>query len=110
MINQVTLLGKVQGTPVVKTTQNGTAVLNFVLVTTEKRGETFESHYHRVSMFGYRVPQTAPMLTEGAEALVIGKIWARQLSNTTYPVEIVASIIRVSMPPVKEQMPEWQGN
>jgi hypothetical protein len=107
-LNRVTLLGRVKE-PRTGRTSVGTPTLSFVCVTTEKRGDAYESHRHRVVAFGTPAERTAALIREGVEVIVDGKLWQRRNEHGQDVTEIVANILRVTGPPQAEQPPGSPG-
>jgi single-strand DNA-binding protein len=98
MVNKVILIGNLGADPEVRYTQNGTAVANFRMATTEtwkKEGEKEElTEWHRVVAFGRLGQICGEYLSKGSKVYIEGRIqtrkWEDRDGNPRYTTEIVA--------------------
>jgi len=98
MVNKVILIGNLGADPEVRYTQNGTAVANFRMATTEtwkKEGEKEElTEWHRVVVFGRLAEICGEYLSKGSKVYIEGRIqtrkWEDRDGNPRYTTEIVA--------------------
>ena len=101
MLNEVTLIGNLGKEPELKYTNNGSAVCNLNLATTESwvdkaSGEKKESvEWHRVNLFGKLAEIAGQYLSKGSKVYIRGKIqtrkWQDKEGNDRYTTEIVVS-------------------
>lgn len=98
-MNQVTLLGRSGANAEIKYAQNGTAILNLSIATSEKQGETWVSTWHKVVVFGKTAENISQVCFKGTEVFVYGKIanrkWTDKNGNEKTSTEIIANWIRV---------------
>jgi single-strand DNA-binding protein len=98
MINKVILIGNLGADPEVRYTQNGTAVTNFRLATTEKFKQNDEwkeqTEWHRVVAFGRLGEICGEYLSKGSKVYIEGRLqtrkWEDRDGNARYTTEIVA--------------------
>lgn len=98
MVNKVILIGNLGADPEVRYTQNGTAVANFRLATTEtwtKEGKKEEqTEWHRVVAFARLGEICGEYLSKGSKVYVEGRLqtrkWEDRDGNARYTTEIVA--------------------
>jgi len=98
MINKVILIGNLGADPEVRYTQNGTAVTNFRVATTEsfkKDGERQEqTEWHRVVAFGRLGEICGEYLSKGSKVYIEGRLqtrkWEDRDGNARYTTEIIA--------------------
>ena len=106
MVNKVILIGNLGADPEVRYTQNGTAVANFRLATTEtwkKEGGKEElTEWHRVVTFGRLAEICGEYLSKGSKVYVEGRIqtrkWEDRDGNPRYTTEIVAREMKMLSP------------
>ena len=98
MINKVILIGNLGADPEVRYTQNGTAVTNFRLATTEKFKQNDEwkeqTEWHRVVAFRRLGEICGEYLSKGSKVYIEGRLqtrkWEDRDGNARYTTEIVA--------------------
>ncbi len=99
-VNKVILIGNLGKDPEVRTTQDGTKIVNFTLATSETwndraSGERKEkTEWHRVVIFNDRVADVAErFLKKGAKVYVEGSLqtrkWTDQSGQERYTTEVV---------------------
>ena len=103
MFNQAIIMGNLGRDPEVRQTNNGAAVANMSVATSERwrdqNGERQErTEWHRVVVFGSQADKVVePYLRKGSSVLVRGKIttrkWQDQDGNDRYTTEIIANEI-----------------
>ena len=106
MVNKVILIGNLGADPEVRYTQNGTAVANFRVATTEtwkKEGEREEqTEWHRVVTFGRLAEICGEYLSKGSKVYIEGRIqtrkWEDRDGNPRYTTEIVAREMKMLSP------------
>ncbi len=106
MVNKVILIGNLGADPEVRYSQNGTAVANFRVATTEtwkKEGEKEEqTEWHRVVTFGRLAEICGEYLSKGSKVYIEGRIqtrkWEDRDGNTRYTTEIVAREMKMLSP------------
>jgi single-strand DNA-binding protein len=106
MVNKVILIGNLGADPEVRYTQNGTAVANFRVATTEtwkKEGEKEElTEWHRIVTFGRLAEICGEYLSKGSKVYIEGRIqtrkWDDRDGNTRYTTEIVAREMKMLSP------------
>ena len=106
MVNKVILIGNLGADPEVRYTQNGTAVANFRMATTEtwkKEGEKEElTEWHRVVAFGRLGQICGEYLSKGSKVYIEGRIqtrkWEDRDGNPRYTTEIVAREMKMLSP------------
>lgn len=99
-INRVTLLGNLGSDPELRFTQNGQAVLNMRIATTETyldkdKQRQERTDWHNVVLWGKRAEALAKFLGKGSSLLVEGSIrtssYDDREGNKRYKTEIIAS-------------------
>ena len=98
MVNKVILIGNLGADPEVRYSQNGTAVANFRVATTEtwkKEGGKEElTEWHRIVTFGRLAEICGEYLSKGSKVYIEGRIQTRSYEdrdgNKRYITEIVA--------------------
>src|SRR5210317_1652265 len=106
MVNKVILIGNLGADPEVRYAQNGTAVANFRIATTEtwkKEGEKEEqTEWHRVVTFGRLAEICGEYLSKGSKVYIEGRIqtrkWEDRDGNPRYTTEIVAREMKMLSP------------
>jgi single-strand DNA-binding protein len=106
MINKVILIGNLGADPEMRYTQNGTAVANFRVATTEtwkKDGEREEqTEWHRVVAFGRLGEICGEYLSKGSKVYVEGRLqtrkWEDRDGNPRYTTEVVAREMKMLSP------------
>lgn len=106
MINKAILIGNLGADPEMRYTQNGSAVANFNLATTEtwtKDGKKEEkTEWHRVVAFQRLGEICGEYLSKGSRVYIEGKIQTRQWEdregNKKYTTEIVAREMKMLSP------------
>jgi single-strand DNA-binding protein len=106
MVNKVILIGNLGADPEVRYSQNGTAVANFRVATTEtwkKEGEKEElTEWHRVVTFGRLAEICGEYLSKGSKVYIEGRIqtrkWEDRDGNPRYTTEIVAREMKMLSP------------
>lgn len=104
MINKATLVGNVGADPEVKYLQNGTAVANFSVATTDKwkdkdSGEIQSAtEWHRIVCFNRTAEVVGEYVKKGMQVYVEGKIqhrsWEKEDGTKAYITEIKAPIVK----------------
>ena len=104
-LNKAMLIGHLGQDPEVKTLQNGTAVCNLSLATTEKwkdknSGEMKElTEWHRVSIFGKLAEIAGQYCRKGSQIYIEGKLrtrkWQDKNGADRYTTEIVADELQL---------------
>ena len=106
MINKVILIGNLGADPEVRYTQNGTAVANFRVATTEtwkKEGNKEElTEWHRIVAFARLAEICGEYLAKGSKVYIEGRLqtrkWEDRDGNTRYTTEIVAREMKMLSP------------
>lgn len=107
MINKAILIGNLGRDPEVRYTQNGTAVANFSIATSEKwkdknTGEMQErTEWHRIVTFGKLAEICGEYLSKGRQVYIEGRLQTRsweQEGVTRYTTEIVANDMKMLGP------------
>ena len=106
MINKAILIGNLGADPEVRYTQNGAAVANFNIATTEswvKEGAKEErTEWHRIVAFGKLGEICGEYLAKGSKVYIEGRIQTRQWDdkdgNKRYTTEIVARDMKMLTP------------
>jgi single-strand DNA-binding protein len=106
MVNKVILIGNLGADPEMRYTQNGTAVANFRIATTEtwkKEGEKEElTEWHRVVAFGRLAQICGEYLSKGSKVYIEGRIqtrkWEDRDGNPRYTTEIIAREMKMLSP------------
>ena len=106
MVNKVILIGNLGADPEVRYAQNGRAVANFRLATTEtwkREGEKEEqTEWHRVVTFGRLAEICGEYLSKGSKVYIEGRIqtrkWEDRDGNARYTTEIVAREMKMLSP------------
>jgi single-strand DNA-binding protein len=106
MINKVILIGNLGADPEVRYTQNGTAVANFRIATTEtwkREGEKEEqTEWHRIVTFGRLAEICGEYLSKGSKVYIEGRLqtrkWEDRDGNPRYTTEVVAREMKMLSP------------
>jgi len=106
MVNKVILIGNLGADPEVRYTQNGTAVANFRIATTEtwkKEGEKEEqTEWHRIVTFARLAEICGEYLSKGSRVYIEGRLqtrkWEDRDGNPRYTTEIVAREMKMLSP------------
>ena len=107
MINKAILIGNLGRDPEVRYTQNGMAVANFSIATSEKwkdknTGEMQErTEWHRIVAFGKLGEICGEYLSKGRQVYIEGRLQTRSWEQdgvTRYTTEIVASDMKMLGP------------
>ncbi len=106
MVNKVILIGNLGADPEVRYAQNGTAVANFRIATTEtwkKDGNKEEmTEWHRIVAFGRLGEICGEYLSKGSKVYIEGRLqtrkWDDRDGNTRYTTEIVAREMKMLSP------------
>jgi single-strand DNA-binding protein len=106
MVNKAILIGNLGADPEVRYTQNGTAVANFRVATTEtwkKDGEKEEqTEWHRIVAFARLGEICGEYLSKGSKVYIEGRIqtrkWEDRDGNPRYTTEIVAREMKMLSP------------
>ena len=102
-INKVILIGNLGRDPEIRYTQQGTAVVNLVLATSEQwtdksSGERQEkTEWHRIVIFGRMAENCEKYLSKGRQVYVEGRLQTRSYEKegqTHYMTEIVANTVQ----------------
>ncbi|SFC92159.1 single-strand DNA-binding protein [Thiohalospira halophila DSM 15071] len=100
-VNKVILVGNLGADPEIRYTQNGSAVANLRLATSEQwrdkqTGENQErTEWHRVAMFGRLGEIAGEYLKKGSKVYIEGKLqtrkWQAQDGSDRYSTEVIAN-------------------
>lgn len=99
MVNKVFLVGRLGGDPDMRYTNNGTAVCNFSLATSEKRkvGEELQDHteWHKIVVWGKQAEVVANNIGKGSQVHVEGSLetqkWQDKEGNNRYTTQVKAA-------------------
>lgn len=102
-VNKVILIGNVGRDPELRYTQNGTAVANFSLATTErvKAGDEWQdkTEWHNVVAWGRLAEVCGEYVRKGTPLYVEGRLqtrkWEDRNGNPRYQTEVVAQVIQL---------------
>jgi single-strand DNA-binding protein len=98
-MNMCFLIGNSGADAELKYTQNGTAIVNVSIATSEKRGDAYETHWHRIVLFGKTAESMAPRIKKGSQLFIQGKIFTRSWQDKDgvkkTSVEITANWVRI---------------
>ena len=106
MVNKVILIGNLGADPEIRYAQNGTAVANFRVATTEtwkKEGEKEDqTEWHRIVAFARLAEICGEYLSKGSKVYIEGRIqtrkWDDRDGNTRYTTEIIAREMKMLSP------------
>ena len=107
MINKAIIIGNLGSDPEVRYTQNGTAVANFNVATTERwKGQDGQmqeqTEWHRIVAFARLAEICGEYLSKGSKVYVEGRIqtrsWNDKDGNKRYTTEIVAREMKMLDP------------
>ncbi len=113
-VNKVILLGNVGRDPELRYTQNGTAVCNFSLATTERAkigGEWQDrTEWHSIVAWGRLAETCSNYLAKGSQVYIEGRLrtrkWEDREGNTRYQTEVVAdNMVLVGRPRAQRAEP-----
>lgn len=102
-INKVILVGRLGGDPEIRYTQQGVAVTNFNIATSETwmdktGGKQEKTEWHRVVVWGKMAETCSQYLAKGRQVFVEGRLQTRQWDdkdgNKRYTTEVVASTVQ----------------
>ncbi len=102
-VNKVILLGRLGGDPEIRYTQQGVAVTNFNIATSEnwmdKGGQKQErTEWHRIVVWGKIAELCSQYLTKGRQVYLEGRLQTRQWEdkdkNKRYTTEVVAGTVQ----------------
>lgn len=116
-VNKAILVGRLGHDPSLKFTDDGTAIANFSLATTEKwkkDGEKQErTEWHKIVIFGRLAEIAGEYCRKGSQIYLEGKIQTRQWEdkdgNKRYTTEIVAFQMQLLGGKPKEEKESWDG-
>ncbi|MBN2700946.1 MAG: single-stranded DNA-binding protein [Methylothermaceae bacterium] len=103
MLNKVQIIGRLGRDPEVRHTQEGTAIANLAVATTEKfkrNGERRErTEWHRIVLFGKLAEIAGEYLHKGSQVYLEGSLrnrkWQGQDGQDRYTTEIVCRDMRM---------------
>lgn len=106
-VNQVTLIGNLGKDPEIRRTQDGKAIANMTVATSENwrdkaTGEKREkTEWHRVAIFGPLADVAEKYLRKGSKVYIQGQLqtrkWADQSGNDRYTTEVVLQGFNATM-------------
>ena len=80
-MRQSLFIGRMVADPQLRETQTGTPVLNFEMVTRERRQESFEEHTFKIVVFGESARRIAKLAKAGSEIVALCKPENRQYTG-----------------------------
>ncbi len=100
-VNRATLVGRAGKDAELRYSQNGSAVMNLTVATSEVRGSGADrkefTEWHRVVAWGKYVETLAPKIKKGTEVIVLGKVsnrsWVDKQGVKKYSTEINADTV-----------------
>ena len=99
MINKAILVGNLGKDPEEKYANNGTAISNFNIATSEKWGGEEKTEWHRIVAFGKLAEICNQYLKRGKQVYIEGRIqtrdWEDRGGNKRYTTEIVANTMKM---------------
>ncbi len=107
MVNKVFLIGNLGADPEVRYSQNGTAVANFRIATTETwkkqdGSKEEQTEWHRIVAFARLAEICGEYLSKGSKVFVEGRLqtrkWQDRDGNDRYTTEIVAREMKMLSP------------
>ena len=107
MVNKVILIGNLGADPEVRYSQNGTAVANFRIATTETwrkqdGSKEEQTEWHKIVAFGKLGEICGEYLSKGSKVFIEGRLQTRKWENkegvTQYTTEIVAREMKMLSP------------
>jgi single-strand DNA-binding protein len=113
MVNKVILIGNLGADPEVRYTQNGIAITNFNVATTEKwknKEGAWEdkTEWHRIVTFRRLAETCSEYLSKGSKVYVEGRLrtqkWEDRDGNTRKTTEIEAQVVKFLSPKGTENM------
>ena len=93
-VNKVILIGRLGRDPEIRYSQQGTAVTNFSLATSEKWKDEEKTEWHKVVAFGKQAEVMEKYLKKGSQVFLEGRVQTRkweQDGQDRYTTEIVVS-------------------
>jgi single-strand DNA-binding protein len=102
-VNKVILVGRLGNDPEIRYTQQGVAVTNFNIATSEnwvdKGGQKQErTEWHRIVVWGKMAETCSQYLTKGRQVFIEGRLQTRQWDDKDggkrYTTEVVASTVQ----------------
>lgn len=98
-MNRCTLIGRAGADAELRYTPNGHPVINFSIATSEKKGEQYETQWHKIVLYGKSAESYAQRIKKGIEVFVDGKIltraWTDSSGQKKSSFEIIANWVRV---------------
>jgi len=96
-VNRVILVGRLGKDPEIRYSQQGTAVTNFSMATSEKYKGEEKTTWHRLVAFGKTAEIAEKYLSKGSQVYVEGKLQTRSYEKdgqTRYMTEVVANTVQ----------------
>jgi len=101
-VNKVIVVGNLGRDPEIRYSQQGTAVCNLAIATsdkwTDKQGQQqSKTEWHRVVVFGKQAENCERYLTKGKQVYVEGKLQTRSYEKegqTHYATDIIANVVQ----------------
>ena len=98
-MRQVILNGRSGADGELKYTQNGTAVVNLSVAVNEKRGDAWETHWFKVTLFSKMAEVLAPRIKKGTELFIVGQLtsrrWQDKNGQNKESVEVLGNRVRI---------------
>lgn len=98
-MRQAILNGRSGADAELKYTQGGTAVVNLTIAVNEKRGDAWECHWFRVTLFSKMAELLAPRIKKGTELFIVGQLTSRSWNDKNGQrkdsVEVLANRVRI---------------
>ena len=118
-VNKVIILGRLGQDPDVRTTANGTQIVNLNVATTEigkadDQGQRQElTEWHRVTLFGRMAENAAQYLTKGSQVYIEGRLqtrkWQDQSGADRYSTDIIGNEMQfIGGKPAGQSVPQQQ--
>jgi len=100
-MNIVMIMGHLGGDAETRFTSNGQKVTTFTVATNNRRGDTEETIWWRVTLWGERFDKMIPYLKKGTAVIVNGElkkpeIWTGQDGQPRLTLELTAEFVRFS--------------
>lgn len=80
-MRQSIFIGKLENKPELRSTAAGTSVATLSLMVSEKKGETWETHRFKLTLFGYNAERIARQANVGSEIVAICRPESREYKN-----------------------------